>query len=293
MAAAGWGPQEAGGTAADTHRKADVDGERSVRQLQIGVQLASLKLPFRQALDVAQRLGADAVELDARGDLRPSSITGTGLRQLRRLLEDRGLRVSAVGFMTRRGYHVAEDLEQRISATKKALDFAFALGTQVVVNQVGFIAADRSLPEWATLLEALTDIGRHGQKCGARLAARTGAEEATTLRTLVDVLPEGFLPIDLDPAGLVLNGYSPLDAVTVLGPDVVHVHARDGVRDAGRGQSMEVPLGRGAADFPALLASLESFNYRGFLTVERQSTAQVIEEIADAIRYLRAIQHCD
>lgn len=261
-----------------------------MKRLKIGVHLASLDLPFRQALDVAHRLGADAVEIDARGELRPDGITGTGLRQLRKMLDDRRLRVSAVGFMTRRGYHVADDLERRISATKKALDFAYALGTPVVVNQVGFIASERSLPEWATLVEALTDIGRYGQKCGARLAARTGAEEPAVLRGLLDALPEGFLPIDLDPAGLVLNGFSPLAALSALGSEVVHVHARDGVRDAGRGQSLEVPLGRGAVDFPALLAALESWDYGGFLTVERQSPQHAITEIADAITYLRAIQ---
>ncbi len=55
-------------------------------------------------------MGAQAVEFDARGPLRPADLTATAIREVRKLLEDHELTVAAVEFQTRRGYGVVEDL---------------------------------------------------------------------------------------------------------------------------------------------------------------------------------------
>ena len=74
---------------------------------------------FRDFL-AEEGVGWDAVELDARGEFRPSDFTATAIRQLRKTLDDLNLHVCAVSFRTRRGYNVMEDLQQRIDATKAA-----------------------------------------------------------------------------------------------------------------------------------------------------------------------------
>ena len=79
-------------------------------ELKIGIQLASLRLPFKKALHTAAELGADGIEIDARNTLKPQELSRTGLRQLRKTLDDRNLRVCAIGFPTRRGYNVLEEL---------------------------------------------------------------------------------------------------------------------------------------------------------------------------------------
>ena len=63
-------------------------------QLKIGIPLVRLGLPFRQAIAKAAALGADAVELDSRSDFNLSELTQTGIREIRKLLEDHRLRVS-------------------------------------------------------------------------------------------------------------------------------------------------------------------------------------------------------
>ena len=92
--------------------------------LRIGIVTASLRQPLRTALQTAARLGAAAVEIDARGELRPDELSETGRRQLRKLLDDLGLKVAAVAFPTRRGYDVADDLDRRVAATKQAMQMA-------------------------------------------------------------------------------------------------------------------------------------------------------------------------
>src|SRR5690606_25734878 len=106
---------------------------RNVITHKIGIQTRSLRQPFRQALITAARLGADGVEIDARTEVVPSQLSQTGLRQLRKLLDDLNLRVSAVAFPTRRGYDSPEELERRIEATRGAMRLAHDLRAGVVV----------------------------------------------------------------------------------------------------------------------------------------------------------------
>src|SRR5688572_16650535 len=158
----------------------------SMLQIKVGVQLASLKLPLRQALLAARELGAEAVEIDARHELRPEDLSHTGVRQVRKMLDDLNLRVSAVTYRTRRGYHVLDDLDARIDATKRALRLAYDLGTNVMVNHIGRVPPEGDATATGTMVQALADIGRYGQRVGAFLAAETGTESGADLARLID-----------------------------------------------------------------------------------------------------------
>jgi sugar phosphate isomerase/epimerase len=256
--------------------------------LKIAIQLRSLRLPFKKALLTANRLGAQAVEIDARGELQPQEMSGTGLRQLRKMLDDLNLRVAAVGFRTRRGYDNQDDLERRVEATKEAMKFAHALGAPMIVNQVGRVPDEPGGRSWQTMIEVLADLGAYGQHTGALLAAETGSESGPQLLKLIEALPAGCLGVTLNPGNLIINGFSTLEAVESLGQHIMYVHAKDGVRDLAQGRGIEVALGRGAADFPALLGTLEEHGYRGYLGIEREHADDPIFEIGQAISYLRS-----
>ncbi len=256
-------------------------------QLKIGIPLSSLRLPFRQALAKAAALGAEAVEIDAGREINPQELTQTGLREIRKMLDDRRLRVCAVRFQTRYGYNVRDGLDRRVEGTKQAMSVAFKLGASVVVNYVGRVSESEEDPDWTLLIETLSDLGRHGQHVGATLAARTGAERGEDLARLIESLPAGSLGVDFDPATLIINGHSPHQALTALAPYVLHVHARDAVRDIAQGRGIETPLGEGTVDFPELLGLLENHQYRGYLTVENQTAGNPDLEIAAAVKYLR------
>ena len=134
----------------------------------------------------------------------------------------------------------------------------------------------------------VTDLGNYAQHAGAWLAMETGTESGEDMRQLIQHLPTGYVAVNLDPGNLIINGFSPLEAVQSLGPHIVHVHAKVGVRDLAQGRGLEVALGRGSADFPALLGHLEEHNYRGFFTVERdQSSGDPANDISLAVQYLR------
>ncbi|NQT13638.1 MAG: TIM barrel protein [Planctomycetes bacterium] len=257
--------------------------------VKIGVELAGLRLPFKKALVAAAELGADAVQIDARGEIRPEALSRTGVRQLRKMLEDFRLRVSSVSFRTRRGYDTVAELDRRVAATKAAMEMAHALGAGVVVNHVGRVPPDRESAEWRLLVEVLDELGRHGTRVGALLAAETGTESGDDLARLLAELPEGTLGVDLNPANLLLGGFSPLEAVAALGPSILHVHATDAVHEPGSGRGSEVLLGEGTADFPELLGALDQYGYLGYFTLTHHTGGDPVSELARAIGYLRRL----
>jgi sugar phosphate isomerase/epimerase len=256
-------------------------------QIKVGVELASLRLPFKKDVLMARQMGAAAVEIDARQHVRPEDLSHTGVREIRKVLDDLNLRVCAVTFRTRRGYQVADDLEPRIDATKRAMKLAYDLGAAVVVNHIGRVPGEDDSAALSTLLQALTDLGRYGQRVGAFLAAETGSESGSELANLIARLPPGTIGVDFNPAGLIKNGHSPRDAATALAAHVLHIHATDATRDLALGRGIEVPLGQGSAEFPEILAALEEQQYRGYITVARHDADDPVAAVRQGIEFLR------
>jgi sugar phosphate isomerase/epimerase len=255
----------------------------------IGIQTRSLRQPLRQALRTAARLGAGGVEIDARRELPPSELSQTGLRELLKLLGDLNLRVSAVAFPTRRGYDDVEELERRVFATQAAMRFAVELRTDVVINRIGRVPDRDDDPRFGRLVEALTAIGAHGERVGARLAAQTADVSPQNLARLIAALPDHSVGVDLHPSELILAGHSPQEAVELLGRHVLHVHASDAVRDLDAGRAKPVEIGRGTADLPELLGRLTEFDYRGWVTIECRDSADPITDIENAVAFLRSL----
>jgi sugar phosphate isomerase/epimerase len=255
--------------------------------MKIAVHLASIRQPLKQALLTAARMDAQGVEIDGRNMVKPQEMTRTAVRHLRKMLEDLNLRVCAISFRTRRGYDEADDLERRIDATKQAMQMAYQLGATVVINHIGRVPAEFKGPAWDTLKQALEDLGRFGQHAGALLAAETGTEDGSRLAALIAQLTPGSLVVNLDPSNLIVNGFSPREAIAALGEHVHHVHATDAVYDLARGRGEHTPLGRGSADIPELIGLLEEQHYRGYFTVKREDSQDPVMELGNAVKYLK------
>lgn len=244
-------------------------------------------MPFRRAIHAAAKLGASSIEIDARQEIHPAQISETGLRQLRKLLEDLNLRVSSLRFQTRRGYDQVEDLDRRVDATKETMKLAYRLGTSVVVNAIGHVPHEQSDPRWVTLQQVMNDLGRYGAKVGAFLCAETGSEDGKTLSELLNSQEDAFVGVAFNPGQLVINRFSAAEAMDELKDRIQIVYAVDGVLDLAAGRGVATPLGLGSVDFPELLGKLEDQHYRGRFVVGRPDSNQ--EEIAQAIQYLREL----
>jgi sugar phosphate isomerase/epimerase len=254
----------------------------------IAVQTKCLEKPLRQALHTARQLEAEGVQLDLRQELPAAELSDTAHRQLRKLLDDLNLRVGSTAFPTRRGYGNPENLERRIDASVEAMRASSRLGARTMLITVGAIPladeADRS-----TLLEALTTLAMHGNRLGVQPSLQAVNADPADLKNLIDELPDGLVGVDLSPADAILAGQNPRQVAETLGRHITHVFANDAVRGLGGANGNEVELGRGTADFPELLGVLEEHDYHGWITVERRDSRRPVDELANAIQFLRAM----
>ncbi|MEM9186516.1 MAG: sugar phosphate isomerase/epimerase family protein [Planctomycetota bacterium] len=254
--------------------------------VRIGVQTKSLRTPLRRALATAGRLGAEGVQVDLRAELPLAECSASALREVRKLLGDHRLQAASVAFPTRRGYADPAELDRRVAATRQAMSVGADLGARVLVAPVGAIPDDDA--SFDPLVETLTALALHGERVGARLALRTGAD-ADRLATLLERLPDGVAGVDFHPAEVLRRGGSPGEALPRFGPRVLHVTAADAVHDFSASRVVDVPLGRGTVDFPALLAGLDGYEYRGWVTIERDESPDPAGEVGAAVEFLRTV----
>jgi sugar phosphate isomerase/epimerase len=258
-------------------------------RVRIGVRLESLELPLRRALAEAARLGVAGVQIDAVGDLSPAALSQTGRRELRHLLRSQNVELTAVGCPLRRGLDVAENQEARIEHVKKVLALSFELGPRIAIVQAGQVPQDANSPGALLLSEALLALGQYGDRVGAVLALETGPEDGATLAGFLARFDTGGLGANLDPANLLMNGYDPMQSAAVLGSRIVHAHAKDARRWAANRVVQEVPLGNGDIDWLQFLGVLEEVEYRGWLTIERETGTNRLADIEGGVAFLRRL----
>jgi sugar phosphate isomerase/epimerase len=200
-----------------------------------------------------------------------------------------------------------EVIPGRIERSKKILELAKDLGTDVVTTHIGVVPSNPNHDRYKIMQEACYALSVFADSLDAHFAIETGPEKSAVLKPFLDSLHSKGVAVNLDPANLVMvAGDDPVEAVYNLREYIVHTHAKDGVMhyyrdpDAVYGmvqtdevpQSpsfLEVPLGKGSVHFEAYLKALEDVGYKGFLTIEREVGGQPEADIADAVAFLQDI----
>lgn len=253
----------------------------------IALTLESLRQPFKAAVETAARLGFNGMMFDAVGPLAPTELTQTGRREVRARLTAAQLQLAAVGCPLQRGCDKLEGLEHRLAHIQRVMELAFDLGPRLVVIFAGQVAADASDPRRALLRDALTDLARHGDRVGVRLALVAGMEAPDLLREFLAAIDTGSLGISIDPGLLVTQGYDPAAVIRTFRSQVLHCFARD-ARVTGLDRTIkEVSLGSGFVEWTECLGALEEADYRGWLTIKRDAVADPVQELRNARAFLR------
>jgi sugar phosphate isomerase/epimerase len=260
-----------------------------MNRLQIGIRLESLGLPLRRALAEAGRLGVAGVQADAVGDMAPNVLSETGRREFRHLLRAHNLELTALGCPLRRGLDCAENQQPRIEHVQKTLSLSYDLGPRKVIVQAGSITEDPENPRMHILSESLLALGSYGDRIGAVLALETGLESGSVLAAFLDCFDTGSLSVNLDPANLLLHGFDPYESVQALGRRIVHAHAKDARQASASRAAQEVPLGHGDIDWMKFLGALEEADYRGWLTIERETGENRLADVAAGVSFLRRL----
>jgi sugar phosphate isomerase/epimerase len=258
-----------------------------MNRLKLGVRLESLNLPLRRALAEAEKLGVAGIQVDAVGDLAPGRLSQTGRREFRHLLRAHNLELTALACPLRHGLDTTENQQPRLEHVQQVMALSFDLGPRVGIVQAGRVPRDNDDPRGPVLTESLAALSRYGDRTGATLALETGLESGAELRTYLDRFDSGSLAVNFDPANLLLNGHDPYESLRALQGKVAHAHAKDARRSGTSHAAQEVPLGHGDIDWMRLLEVFEEVEYRGWLTVERESGETRLADVSEGVAFLR------
>jgi sugar phosphate isomerase/epimerase len=260
-----------------------------MNRLKIGVRLESLGLPLRKALQHVAGLGVGGVQVDSVGDLSPSRLGETGRREFRHLLRSYNLELTALGCPLRHGLDVAEDQQPRLEHVRKVMQLSYDLGPRRVVLEAGRLPTpeEAGTPRAALLDEAMTELSRFGDRVGVLLCLETGLESGQAMREYLDRFDTGSLGVNLDPANLLINGFDVPESIRALHGKVYHSHAKDARKGRVSRAAQEVPVGAGDIDWMAYLGALEEVEYRGWLTIERETGDNRVADVDAAVAFLR------
>lgn len=277
-----------------------------MKSFPIGVMLESFRLPFDQALNQAQALGVQGIQVYATGDMAPEKLSAGARADFLRRVRDRGLVISAVCGDLGHGFGRAEDNPGLVERSKRILDLSKEWDCGIVTTHIGVVPGNPAHPRYAVMQDACFQLAAYADSVGARFAVETGPETAATLKGFLDSLKSRGVSVNLDPANLVMvTGDDPVAAVHTLKDYIVHTHAKDGRRLYYRDPEkvygivyeesltspsfQEVPLGEGGVDFPRYLDALRQIGYTGFLTIEREVGENPAGDIGKAVSFLRSL----
>lgn len=276
-------------------------------QFPIGVILESFRKPIPEAVDAAAKLGAKGLQVYATATrLAKTEMSPAQRRDFLRMVKDHGLCFSALCGDLGKGFGNPELNPALVEESKRILDIALEMETNIVTTHIGVVPADENHPRYRIMQDACGELAHYADTLGAHFAVETGPEPASVLRHFLDGLHSSGVAVNLDPANLVMvNRDDPVAAVHTLKDYIVHTHAKDGrqlhvcdpeivygVRpkdpDCVTDDSfIELPLGEGDVPFPAYLKALEDAGYRGFLTIEREVGDHPEKDIATAVDFLK------
>ncbi|MGN0525841.1 MAG: sugar phosphate isomerase/epimerase family protein [Acutalibacteraceae bacterium] len=274
----------------------------------IGVIIDSFKTDTVTAVKKAAECGAQGIQVYAtHGEMSPENLVGAKRKEFLDLVKSNGLTISALcGDLGGGGFSFKEKNPEKIEKSKRIIEMAKELETDVVTTHIGVVPQDKNHDRYKVMQEACYELAQYADSLNAHFAVETGPETSLQLKDFLDGLGSTGVGVNLDPANLVMvTGDDPVKAVHNLKKYIVHTHAKDGKQlfykepeiIYGLKQEVivtddsfiEVPLGEGGVDFPNYLKALEEIGYKGFLTIEREVGNQPEVDIKRAVEFLRGI----
>ncbi len=282
-------------------------------QFPIGVMLESFRLPTDRAVATAAEIGARGIQMYCTsGEHAPENMSASDRRELLALVKSRGLCFSAICGDLGHGFGDADLNPALVEKSKRILDLAKELESDVVTTHIGVVPADPHHERFKIMQAACYELAEYADSIGSHFAVETGPETSADLARFLDSLGgTRGVGVNLDPANLVMvTGDDPVGAVHNLKKYIVHTHAKDGVmlrrgnpeyiygvvhpvpqEFQGIQYFAEMPLGQGNVNFATYLAALEEIGYRGFLTIERECGDSPEADIRLAADHLRAVMN--
>ncbi|WEK55259.1 MAG: sugar phosphate isomerase/epimerase [Candidatus Cohnella colombiensis] len=282
----------------------------------VGVIVDSFQIGVRQGLVKAKEVGADGVQIYAvQGEMDPANLDTDTRKDWKSYISSLGLDITAlVGDLGGHGFQDKTVNAAKIEKSKRILDLAVELGTNIVTTHIGIVPNDPNSEIYDSMHRACEELSTYATSMNAFFAIETGPETAAHLKQFLDGLGSKGVSVNFDPANMVMvTGDDPVQGVYTLRDYIVHTHAKDGIRvkevdprevygalgytsaDHHLVEEMikagkifkELPLGEGGVKWDAYLQALKDIGYTGYLTIEREVGDNPEADIRAAVQFLR------
>ena len=184
----------------------------------IGVLLDSFRTDTETAMKQAAALGLDGIQVySTEGDMAPENMDAARRREFRAMADAYGLKISALCGDLGYGFFDPKQNIYGIERSKRILELAKDLGTDIVTTHIGVVPADPAHPRYAIMQDACGRLAEYADSLNAHFAVETGPEPAAVLRSFLDSLHSTGVGVNLDPANLIMVvGENSADAVYTL-----------------------------------------------------------------------------
>jgi len=279
-------------------------------QFPIGVILESFRTDRSTAIKKAAAMGANGIQMYATsGQNAPENLDAAARKALLNEIKDNGMVFSALCGDLGKGFANKELNPSLIEKSKRIVDLALDLETNIVTTHIGVVPKDVNNERYKIMQDACYQLAQYADSVGAHFAVETGPETSENLKNFLDALGSTGVGVNLDPANLrMVTNDDPVKAVYNLQKYIVHTHAKDGNQLVAADPEIiyhivhpvpaefegvkffeEVPLGTGSVDFPAYLKALEDIGFKGFLTIERECGDNPEADIKTAYNFLKKV----
>lgn len=226
---------------------------------------------FGKALEMVDSAGVKYIEpnnftktLPELNDSSLMQLSPAGIQKLKSLIEERGLRCKSVYLAGGRD----------VNAWKKQFESAKQLGVE-------FVTTEPPLDMWDSI-DSLAGV--YGVKVAIHEHWRGMSHYWNPDTTLLALKGHPNFGVCADLGHWPKSGINPLDAIKKLSGHILAVHLKD-IAAYNDPKLVDVPVGTGVVDFPAIFRELKRQGFTGYIYIERDATDQpsnlhsVIQEV--------------
>ena len=155
-----------------------------MKKFPIGVIVDSFRTDIPTAVKKAALCGAQGIQVYAtRGAMSPDELKGAKRKEFLDLVKSEGLIISALCGDLGGGGFIHKDLNRdRVDYSKRILDLAKELETDVVTTHIGVVPSDPNHDRYKIMQEACHELAEYADSIGAHFAVETGPETSAVLK---------------------------------------------------------------------------------------------------------------
>lgn len=237
--------------------------------MKTGISTACLyPLETEQALEQLIRRGFDHFEVFVNSFSELDGPVAARLVELSRSRDVVSLHPFSSGFETMLFFSdYPRRTQDGLELYRRFCDLATRMGASFLVFHGAHRGMPLTMPFYAQRYARLHETARSmGITLVHENVERSVSRDPELFRVLRREIPDAAFALDLKQA--VRAGFTPLEMIQAMGPNLRHVH----ISDAGPQESC-LPVGKGTVDFPQLLAALREQGFDGCLALELYSTS--------------------